>query len=261
MHVTSSAFSRASSFPALVASAALALAAAVLPARAADVVITSEQKGAETIALGFIDFKCAKGDPNSVAFTPHGVIAWDLDFSGRFKVKTATQFDSASKLDFKTSGALAYVRGEYTLSGDEYTLQCELIDLDSQEKIIAKKYSGKKAELRQAAHKFSDELVYQLFGEKGIAQSRIAYVTKHTGNKEIAVMDYDGANVLEVTHNKSINLQPCWVEGKAKIIYTSYAGGQREGGRRDEGRERGRPGKGGGGNMHVTVARCRRTHS
>jgi TolB protein len=199
---------------------------ASLPAQAADVVITSEQKGAETISLGFIDFKCVKGDPNSVPFTPHGVIAWDLDFSGRFKVKTAAQFDTASKLDFKTAGSLAYVRGEYTLAGDEYTLQCELIDIDSQEKIIAKKYSGKKADLRMAAHKFSDELVYQLFGEKGIAQTRIAYVTKHTGNKEIAVMDYDGANVVEVTRNKSINLQPCWVEGKAKIIYTSYAGGQ-----------------------------------
>lgn len=199
---------------------------AALSAHAADVVITSENKGAETISLGFIDFKCVKGDPNSVAFTPHAVIAWDLDFSGRFKVKTATQFDSASKLDFKSAGSLAYVRGEYGLSGDEYTLQCELIDIDSQEKIIAKKYSGKKAELRAAAHKFSDELVYQLFGEKGIAQSRIAYVTKHTGNKEIAVMDYDGANVVEVTRNKSINLQPCWVEGKSKILYTSYAGGQ-----------------------------------
>lgn len=208
----------------------LALACGVLalpaPAHAADVVITSEQKGAETIALGFIDFKCAKGDPNSIPFTPHAVIAWDLDFSGRFKVKTSAQFDSASKLDFKSAGSLAYVRGEYSLSGDEYTLQCELIDIDSQEKIIAKKYSGKKSELRLAAHKFSDELVYQLFGEKGIAQTRIAYVTKHTGNKEIAVMDYDGAGVVEVTRNKSINLQPCWVEGKNKILYTSYAGGQ-----------------------------------
>src|SRR4051812_12036908 len=125
--------------------AALILATAAVPTvRAADVVITSEQKGAETIALGFIDFKCAKGDPNSVPFTPHGVIAWDLDFSGRFKVKTAAQFDTASKLDFKTSGALAYVRGEYALSGDEFSLQCELIDIDTQEKIISKKYSGKK---------------------------------------------------------------------------------------------------------------------
>ncbi len=206
--------------------ALLALFFAAAAPRAADVVITSENKGAETISLGFVDFKCAKGDPNSIPFAPHGVIAWDLDFSGRFKVKTASQFDTAAKVAFKAEGALAYVRGEYTLSGDEYNLQCELIDIDSQEKIVGKKYSGKKAELRQAAHKFSDELVYQLFGEKGIAQSRIVYVSKHAGNKEISVMDYDGANVGEITKNKSINLFPCWLEGKSKVVYTSYAGGQ-----------------------------------
>jgi TolB protein len=199
---------------------------APMAARAADVVITSEQKGAETIALGIVDLKCAKGDPGSVPFTPHSVLSADLDFSGRFKVKTAAQFDSSSKDYFKKDGALAYVRGDYTLDGDNFTMQCELIDIDSQERILGKKYSGKKAELRLSAHKFADELVYQLFGEKGIAQSRIVYVNKRGGNKEISVMDYDGANVSEVTKNKSINLMPCWVEGKSKILYTSYAGGQ-----------------------------------
>jgi TolB protein len=194
--------------------------------RAADVVITSEQKGAETLTLGFIDFICARGDANSVPYTPGGVISWDLDFSGRFKVKSAVRFDSTSKNDFKAEGALAYVRGEYTLEGDNFTLSCELIDIDTQERILGKKYSGKKADLRRSAHKFSDELVYQLFGEKGIAQSRVVYVNKRGGNKEISVMDYDGANVAEVTKNKSINLSPCWVDGKNKILYTSYAGGQ-----------------------------------
>jgi TolB protein len=193
---------------------------------AADVVITSEQKGAETITLGFTDFKCTKGDANSIAFNPGVVVAWDLDFSGRFKVKSAPLYDSTSKGMFKSEGALAYVRGEFTLEGDGYNLVCDLIDLETGEKIISKKYSGKKLELRTAAHKFSDEMVYQLFGEKGISQTRIVYVSKRTGNKEIAVMDYDGANVMDITKNKSINLMPCWVEGKGKLLYTSYAGGQ-----------------------------------
>lgn len=212
-------FTKVSSF--LIAVAALC----ALPARAADVVITSEQKAAETIALGFTDFKCTKGDPNKLEFQPGTVIAWDLDFSGRFKLSSAAQFDTAAKVVMKQAGALAYVRGEYTLDGDNFTLQCELIDLETGERIIGKKYSGKKSELRLSAHKFSDELVYQLFGEKGIAQTRITYVSKKS-NKEIFVMDYDGSNVQEVTNNKSINLTPCWLEGKSKVIYTSYAAGQ-----------------------------------
>lgn len=234
MHNTSAASSHKRSLVRLsgtrvLASAALAFCLAGLaPSRAAaaDVVITSENKGAESLSLGFLDFKCTKGDANSVPYSPGTVIAWDLDFSGRFKIKTAPQFDSTSKGIFKGDGALAYVRGEYTLEGDNFTLSCELIDIDTQERILGKKYSGKKAELRQSAHKFSDELTYQLFGEKGIAQSRIVYVNKRGGNKEISVMDYDGSSVTEITKNKSINLMPCWVEGKSKLVYTSYAGGQ-----------------------------------
>lgn len=219
-----------SSRPALPAFLAFALSAfpilAPAPVRAADVVITSEQKSAETISLGFIEFKCTKGNASAIPFNPGVVITWDLDFSARFKIKTAATFDSASKGDFKNEGALAYVRGEYSLEGDNFTLQCELIDIDTQERILGKKYSGKKSEMRQSAHKFADEMVYQLFGEKGIAQSRITYVNKRGGNKEISVMDYDGAGVGEITKNKAINLMPCWVEGKSKILYTSYAGGQ-----------------------------------
>jgi TolB protein len=203
-------------------SSALVIASAAF---AADVVITSEQKGAETIALGFLDFKCVKGDPKSIQFQPHTVIAWDLEFSGRFKLRSAAQFDTAAKLLMKEDGALGYVRGEYGLEGKNFTLQCELIDIESGERIIGKKYSGNQSELRQAAHKFSDELVYQLFGEKGIAQTRITYVNKRA-NKEIFVMDYDGSGVQEITKNKSINLTPAWLEGRAKVIFTSYLAGQ-----------------------------------
>ena len=106
---------------------------------AADVTITSEQKGAETIAIGFTDFKCTKGDANALPFKPGVVIAWDLDFSGRFKVRSAPVFDSTSKGMFKAEGALAYVKGEYTLEGDNFTLNTDLVDIETAEKIISKK--------------------------------------------------------------------------------------------------------------------------
>ena len=202
------------------------VAACALAAGAADVVITSEQKAAETISIGFTDFVCTKGDPASLQFQPGTVVAWDLEFSGRFKLTQSSKFDSASKLIMAQDGALAYARGEYALEGGAYTLLCELIDLETGEKILGKTYTGKLNDLRQAAHKFSDEMVYQLFGERGIAQSRIAYASKRAGNKEIFVMDYDGANVREITANASINLAPCWLEGKAKVLYTSYTSGR-----------------------------------
>ena len=39
-------------------------------------------------------------------------------------------------------------------------------------------------------------------GLPGIAQTQIAYVSAKSGNKEIWVMDYDGANQHQVTHSE-----------------------------------------------------------
>ncbi len=191
---------------------------------AEDVLITLEQKSDEAIAIGFTEIHCKKGDTKS-ASNPGTVLSDDLNFSRRFKVFPAPQFDSSSKKSFLQNQATAYVRGEYSLEGDNFTAQLELMDVNSGELIIGKKYSGKKNDLRRIAHQYADELVYQLFGEKGIAQSKIAYVSKRQGNKEIYLMDYDGENVIEITKNKSINLTPCWIEGKNKILYTTYADG------------------------------------
>jgi len=197
----------------------------LMPAFATDVVITSEQKGAESIALGYVEFPCVSGNPKAVAYHPGAVLTDDLNFSGRFKVKGVPKLDSLAKAGFKDSGALAYLQGEYSLEGDKYSLYCELLDIETGEKIIKKKYSGPKDQLRQASHQFADEMVSQLFGEKGIAQTRFVYVNKRPGGKEILVMDYDGANVHEVSRNKSINLCPIFLGSKDKALYTSYAVG------------------------------------
>ena len=118
---------------------------------AADVVITSEQKGTEVIALGYIEFPCVKGDPKASSSPPGTVLVDDLHFSGRFNVRFATTFDTSTKTLFKQDGALAYLRGSYTLEKDRYTLDCELVDIDSGTTIIKKHYEGPKEQLRLAA--------------------------------------------------------------------------------------------------------------
>jgi TolB protein len=192
---------------------------------AADVVITSEQKGTEVIALGYVEFHCVKGNPGAVPYAPGTVLTEDLNFSGRFKVRFSPTFDTTAVTLLKQDGALAYLRGNYTLENGQYTLHCELVDLDSGSVILQKDYSGPQAQLRMAAHQFADELVYQLFGEKGIAQTRITYVNKQPGGKEIEIMDYDGADAHQVTRNKSINLTPIFLGAKDKVLFTSYAAG------------------------------------
>ena len=45
---------------------------------------------------------------------------------------------------------------------------------------------------------------------------------RESGNKEIWVMDYDGANQHQVTHLKSISLTPRWSPDATRIAFTCY---------------------------------------
>ena len=79
------------------------------------------------------------------------------------------------------------------------------------------------ADARKLAHQFADDIIGVLSGGlPGIAQTQIAYVSGKTGNKEIWVMDYDGANQHQVSHLKSISLTPRWSPDATRIAFTCY---------------------------------------
>jgi TolB protein len=76
---------------------------------------------------------------------------------------------------------------------------------------------------RKLAHQFADDIVGILSGGlPGVAQTQIAYVSTTSGNKEIWIMDYDGANQHQVTHLKTISLTPRWAPDSTRIAFTCY---------------------------------------
>jgi TolB protein len=86
-----------------------------------------------------------------------------------------------------------------------------------------RRYSG--GTLRSQAHAFSDDIVLKLTGVPGIARTRIAFKGESSGNTEIYVADYDGANALAVTRDRALVAAPCWVPGQRILYYTSYKSG------------------------------------
>ena len=78
---------------------------------------------------------------------------------------------------------------------------------------------------RLAAHRFADDIVETLTGHKGIASSRIAFVSTRSGRKEIYTADYDGANVRQLTHDNSISVAPALAPNGSKLAYTGYQSG------------------------------------
>jgi TolB protein len=89
--------------------------------------------------------------------------------------------------------------------------------------LLAKRYSG--GNVRAQAHAFADDVVLALTGRKGIAQTKIAFRVDGAGASEIAVADYDGFNLKQLTTDRAIVAAPCWVPGRRMLLYTSYMKG------------------------------------
>jgi TolB protein len=154
-----------------------------------------------------------KGDTTSVALKTLGgaegaaatkVLQNDLDLSGWFSITPPE-------------------RATYQIGGSAAGGSLEGQVTDNRGAVVLRKtYSGGS---RAAAHKFADDIVATLTGQKGMASSKIAFVSSRTGRKEIYVADYDGANVKQITSDGTISVAPALSGDATKLAYTGYQSG------------------------------------
>jgi TolB protein len=158
------------------------------------------------------------------------VIAFDMNMSGVMAAETREQTPGSGSvslagtnyLPWASAGFDLLVRGEFSIKGDNLTIEFRLFDVLNRKMMTAKRYLGKTKDLRYFAHSFADEIMLVVTGEKGCFTTHIAYVSSQTGNKEIVIMNWDGYNQLQLTRNGSINLNPDFSPDGREILFTSY---------------------------------------
>ena len=195
----------------------------------------------EVTAPGNRLLKLAVDAPRSLDSTPNieaagelgNVIAFDMNMSGNVTADAGRQATVPGLIAFAepdfatwlTAGYDLLVRSEFSIKGDALTIEFRLHDVVNRKLITAKRYLGKASELRRFAHSFSDEILLALTGERGCFTTRIAFISTQSGNKELFVMDWDGHNLVQLTRNGSINLNPDFSPDGREIIFTSYKNG------------------------------------
>ncbi|MFV0416400.1 MAG: biopolymer transporter Tol [Chthoniobacterales bacterium] len=128
--------------------------------------------------------------------------------------------------DLKIAGCFAEsdaARASYTISGQSGGSQLQGTIKDNRgNSILTKSYSGN---ARSLAHQFADDIVETLTDNVGIATSKIAFVSNRTGQKEVYLADYDGANVRQLTRDRAISVAPALSPDGRNLAYTGYQSG------------------------------------
>jgi TolB protein len=100
-----------------------------------------------------------------------------------------------------------------------------IYDAFARKKTYSQTYRAPESAWRRLAHEISNDVLFSLTGEKGIFNTRIAYIRETTSGKELYLCDFDGYDPQQITFDKTINLSPNWSPDGKKVCYTSYKSG------------------------------------
>ncbi len=154
-----------------------------------------------------------------------GVARRDFELSGVFNV---TDVEPLAGKPTPNPSLQGTVRVEGLVSpgaGAGYQFHGQAIDAGTGEVALDRTYPFTQGTLRETMHRFVDDVLEALTGERGIAETQIAYVRQDGRVKEIWMMDYDGENRRQVTHDRSLALSPAWAPWGTEIAFTTFRRG------------------------------------
>lgn len=113
--------------------------------------------------------------------------------------------------------------GAYAVSGSVSGASLHGVLADrSGKQLLSRSYSGS---IRAQAHQFANDIVAALTGSRGIAGTRLAFVSNKTGHKEIYLVDVDGSNLTQLTRDANISVAPSLSADGQRLAYTGYKSG------------------------------------
>lgn len=179
-----------------------------------------------------------EGGAGDIAKAITQVVAADLQGTGLFAqidpgayISQVTGFDQpVAYADWKAINAQALIVGAVTNSGGQINVKFRLFDVFSAAEMgDGLQFGGGEGDWRRIAHKVADQIYSRITGEGPYFDSRVVFVAesgpKDARQKQLAIMDYDGAGVEYLTDASSIVLAPRFSAAGDRILYTSFESG------------------------------------
>lgn len=199
--------------------------------------IDLERETRKKVSMAITDFvfKGSVADVMGIGKEARSILEKDLLFSEWFTSlqkpvfeELATMERSTATVDYRSwrqMGAQWLIKAEYSVlpKGKGQVFTFRLYDAVNKRFLLGKRYSASQNLFRKIIHRFADEVVLQLTGKRGIAETKIAFLNQESKGKEIYLIDFDGNNLKRLTYDKTVNLSPAWAPDGNWIVYTSFA--------------------------------------
>ncbi len=183
-------------------------------------------------------------DPEAQDFcqTLGRVLRDDLVFEDEFEVlppdlhELAAAGGAEAPEGWPRTGADAALTARVIRGGDGFHIEATLVDLDRGDVAWERTCEASPGAARATAHKIADEILWSETGVRGVAQTRLAFVSDRLGArrsptgemrrvKEVFAADYDGATQVPLTADGDLALTPSWAPDGQAVAYTSYRRG------------------------------------
>lgn len=163
---------------------------------------------------------------NELPLTLHDLVAADLENCGYFTLADPAIYlaDTASFF-FKLPNQPPQVIGSIEAGWSDVTANIGIVQPPIETPIHLREFRFPSDDLRVAAHRISAWITKMLTGEDGAFTSRLVFVVRKDGFKNLWVMDWDGAAPQALTNDREIHLSPHWMPDGSELFFTSFLRG------------------------------------